>query len=135
MNVIVMLSNDNGMMFNERRQSQDSTLRQDVLNDSSGTTLWMNSYSKKQFTEEANNIIVDEKFLQKAQNGEYCFVENQELAPIADSIENLIVYRWNRDYPSDMTFDLDISSWVLISTIDFTGTSHEKITKEVWKHA
>lgn len=135
MNAIVMLSNDNGMMFNERRQSQDSALRQDVLNDSSDTALWMNSYSRKQFTEEANNIIVDEEFLQKAQNGEYCFVENQELAPIADSIENLIIYRWNRDYPSDTTFDLDMSSWVLINTTDFTGTSHKKITKEVWKHA
>jgi hypothetical protein len=45
-----------------------------------------------------------------------------------------VVYRWNRRYPGDVFFDLDVSAapWRCVETEEFVGSSHEKITKEVY---
>ena len=43
------------------------------------------------------------------------------------------LYKWNRDYPADFYFDIDYANdYKLETTLDFVGTSHEKITKEVY---
>lgn len=134
MKVIVMLDDANGMMFNKRRQSQDSVLRKDILSDSKDVTLWMNEYSSAQFTEDNANISVSEDFLNKASDTEYCLVENIHLSSYIEKINEIVVYRWNRMYPSDFKFDIQLEEpmWSMVSTIDFVGSSHDKITKEVW---
>ncbi len=137
MNVIVAIDDKCGMMFNKRRQSKDCELRIDLLEEAGMSKLWMNAYSYEQFMEEVGtNVCVDEDFVEKAESGEYCFVENIPLTEYKDRIERLILYKWNRVYPSDLKFDIDLSSgkWQLVSEEEFTGSSHEKITKEVWKH-
>jgi hypothetical protein len=48
-------------------------------------------------------------------------------------IEKIIVFWWNRHYPSDRKFDLDLSKWNKVSEEEFAGYSHEKITKEVYE--
>ncbi|MCR4943962.1 MAG: ribonuclease Z [Clostridium sp.] len=133
--VIVCLDNNNGMMFNNRRQSQDRILREHILNLTKGSKLYMNSYSYKQFSNDAasQNIIVDENFLFKASKEDYCFVENMPLAEHIESIEKIIVYKWNRDYPSDFTLDITIDNeWKLTQTEEFKGSSHDKITEEIY---
>ena len=64
MTVIVAIDDQNGMMFNNRRQSQDSILRKRILSISkNGGALWMNEYSAKQFaSENDSSIIVDNCF-------------------------------------------------------------------------
>ena len=47
--LIICLDDDNGMMFNHRRQSQDRELRKHLMTLTSGKKLWMNHYSAKQF--------------------------------------------------------------------------------------
>jgi len=44
------------------------------------------------------------------------------------------LFRWNRIYPSDVKFPikLDQGQWHRVSTEDFLGSSHEKITMEVY---
>ncbi len=81
MTVIVAIDNQNGMMFNNRRQSQDSILRKRILSISkNGGALWMNEYSAKQFASENDSpIIVDNDFLKKAKSEDYCFVENTDV--------------------------------------------------------
>ncbi|WP_444147788.1 hypothetical protein [Blautia stercoris] len=93
----------------------------------------MNEYSKKLFANltDAEVIRVDEAFLDKAQS--VCFVENQDIMPYLPKIDTFILFRWNRDYPADFFFTVDLSQWNLISTEDFEGTSHEKITMEVYE--
>lgn len=49
MKIIVCVDNQNGMMFNHRRQSQDRVLRKRILELTGGKKLWMNAYSQKQF--------------------------------------------------------------------------------------
>ena len=132
MKIIVCLDDRSGMLFMKRRQSQDRALRQRVLERTTGSVLWMNRYSEGQFSEGV--FRVDEQFLDKAGPGEYCFVENADILPYLNRIEEVIVYRWNRHYPSDVKFPVDVfcNKWILLETADFPGTSHDMITEEVY---
>lgn len=51
----------------------------------------------------------------------------------ARGAEELVLYRWNRSYPGDVTFPWPLTGWKLVETADFPGTSHEKITEEVYR--
>ena len=97
---------------------------QGLTNEFSGGRLFTN-------LTDINNIQVDEEFLDKSQS--ICFVENQDITPYLPKIDTLVLFQWNRDYPADFFFTVDLSQWNLISTEDFEGTSHEKITMEVYK--
>ena len=124
--MIVMLCVDDkyGMMFNCRRQSQDRVLRERMQKLTGGKPLWMNAYSKKQF-EDSSNICVSEEYLEHAETGEYCFVEDQDITPYAARIEKIILFRWNRTYPADAYFNFELlsSGWILKETEEFEGSS------------
>lgn len=121
------------MLFNGRRQSQDSVLRSKIIELSSGSTLRMNKYSGLQFSEYPN-ISISESFLSDSLNGDYCFIENVDI-PEVSAIEELYIFRWNRDYPSDHFFKLDIvgHGFKRSKKEEFTGSSHKKITLEIYK--
>lgn len=129
--VIVCVDDNKGMMFNHRRQSQDKKLREHILNMVSPSILWMNSYSKRQFLED-NRVVVDEAFLEKAAKNEYCFIENIDVTPYADKVEKIILFQWNRKYPADTFFPMNLSEWTFVESEDFAGDSHDKITKEIY---
>lgn len=135
MNIIICVDNRNGMMFNNRRLSSDSILRQDILKFLEDRQLWLNVYSAKQFATEISeyqNIFINDNFIQQANDDDYCFVENPDDL-INAKIGRIVIYRWNRDYPADKFFNIDISDRTLISTEEFAGSSHDKITKEVYE--
>ncbi len=134
MKLIVCLDDKNGMLFNRRRQSSDRVLRERILLLTESSRLWMNDYSAKQFEETTSHCCVDEDFLGKALSGEYCFVENVIPEEVYDRVEQLIVYRWNRVYPSDVTFPFErFSPWRLVNQTSFEGYSHPEITEEVYE--
>lgn len=66
--------------------------------------------------------------------GTIAFLENIPAAPYEDRIEKIILFWWNRKYPSDTWFDIDLEGggWKLSETREFSGSSHEKITEEVY---
>ena len=98
--VITCLDQKNGMMFNHRRQSQDSVLREHVAKLVANVPLWMNHYSASQFdTESIPNLNIDDAFLQEAAQGEYCFVEDAPLAPFEKWIERIVIFRWIAPIP------------------------------------
>ena len=122
-----------GMMFGGRRQSQDSVLRERIVQLSSKSRLWMNHYSEKQFQDtDATHINYSDEFVAEAVKGDFCFVEDLDVTTIEGNAEMIILYRWNRTYPYDMSFDINLSNWKLVETTDFEGSSHEKITEEVY---
>lgn len=131
--LIVCLDDDNGMMFNHRRQSQDRELRKHLMTLTSGKKLWMNHYSAKQFEEDYEQINVDDSFMLEAADGDYCFAEDIDAKQYEKWIEEIIVYRWNRKYPSDLQFSIPLNEqWKLKQTEEFVGSSHDKITVEVY---
>ena len=133
--LIACIDDKLGMLFNRRRQSQDRVLRKRILQLTNGKTLWMNEYSRKQFGDaELPQIMVSETFLQEAGKEDYCFLETLDPAPYEANLEQIILYRWNRIYPADLRFSIPLHDhgWKLVQTTDFSGSSHEKITEEVY---
>lgn len=137
--LIACIDDNKGMMFNRRRQSQDRVLRQHILDMVGDGKLWMDGYSGKMFAKDSDGsteerICVDEDFLNKASAGEYCFVEKDscgvDMFPDTANIESVVLYKWNRVYPADQYFTMDLSAWKLVETTEFPGSSHEKITEE-----
>ena len=132
MKLIVCLSDDNGMMFNHRRQSRDRVLTEDLLKSVGQSRLFVMPYSVSLFGENLPNLIVSEDPLNDAGERDFCFLETH--SPTSDkNVSELIVYHWNRHYPSDTPFLLDMTPFSLVSVTEFAGFSHEKITKEIWK--
>ena len=135
--LIAIVDDRNGMMFNKRRQSQDRILIKKVLSITHGQKLWMNLYSYKMFKnyDLEHQIYVDDDFLNKAKENDYCFVENQFICQYIDKISEIILFKWNRKYPGDFFFDIKLDSeWSMTCSEDFVGNSHEKITMEVYVH-
>ncbi|MGI6255154.1 MAG: ribonuclease Z [Acutalibacter sp.] len=133
MKVIVCLDDRNGMLFNHRRQSRDRQVIQDMVGNLGGKRLWISPFSEKLFQGMEDCVQMADSPLEIAGPGECCFVEDLSLDPWADRVESLIVYRWNRHYPGDKFLDLDLSGWRLVSREEFPGSSHQKITKEVYE--
>lgn len=131
MYVIVPVDNRMGVGFNGRRQSRDSVLNAYLLKLSQGKTLWMAPGSAALFSQ-ASGVRIDEDFLSQAESEDLCFVEGQCLLPHLDKIRGVVLCKWNRDYPADLFLDLDLKSWQLLHTEEFPGSSHEKLTIEVY---
>ena len=129
--LIVCVDDAGGLSFNRRRQSQDRALRARMLE--KWGRLWMNAYSARQFDPPPEGLRTAEDFLEQAGPGEVCFLETEDPAAWADRAEGLIVYRWNRKYPAGLYCTIDLSAWKLERREEFAGSSHEKITKEVYK--
>ena len=132
--IIVCLDNKDGMFFNGRRQSRDQAILPKILDIAKQSKLWMNAYTSRLFDGNAAGIYVDEHFMGRAQSGEYCFVENLDLSAFFDKIESVYVFRWNRQYPSDVKFPMELvpALWSKAIIDEFSGKSHERITLEVY---
>jgi len=133
MKLILCLDDHNGMFFCGRRQSSDRLVTAHILQTCEGQNLWMNSYSKKLF-KDAKNTLVSEQFLQLAGEDDFVFAENADVVQLLPQVRMLIIYRWNRVYPSDVKIHGQFPpiGWVCLNKVAFAGYSHEKITQEVY---
>ena len=125
MKLIICLDDKNGMMFNKRRQSKDIKITEKVNEILGNNLLHIHSYSSPIFPE----ATVCESF--ENVDG-FAFIENPDFI-IPEKIQELYIFKWNRHYPSDKKFKMDMSDFVLQSTEDFVGNSHETITLEIYK--
>ena len=123
MDLFVCLDDDNGMMFNNRRQSKDCIVRKRILERVGDGQIWMSEYSLGQFEE-------DVLLCQNKEEAEFVFAENPADV-IGLEFDRIIVYRWNRRYPGDVFFTIEGKK--LISTYEFQGNSHDKITEEIYR--
>lgn len=131
--LIVCIDENGGIAFNSRRQSQDKKLRDRILTITSDSTLLMNNYSREMFGDHSQ-IKTDEHFLDNALDGDYCFAEDIDVTPYEDKISKIVLYKWNRAYPSDLKFGISLSEgWKLVRSEDFQGNSHENITEEIYE--
>ena len=124
MKLIVCIDDKNGMLFNKRRQSRDKILIENVLELCKGEKLYTNDYSATLFPE--NSVAVRENF--DAVEKGFVFAENFMVDE--DKIQEIIIYKWNRVYPADTFFNISLDNWNLTETVEFVGSSHEKITRE-----
>ena len=131
--IAVCVDGRGGVMFNRRRQSQDRAQREDLLNFCAGRRLWIAPYSAALFGER-EEVRADEEFMDKAGDGEVCFVEDRPIAPYAEQIEAVVLYDWDRAYPADVHLDFDPAEagFMLAEEREFPGTSHERIIRKIY---
>ena len=143
MKLIICVDDNFGMMFNKRRQSQDRTLREKLIELCENSVLWMNEYSSNQFQNGIDTIVklkdeyncdvkVENEMISYAGADDYCFIENIDINDhIVNNTNEILLVKWNREYPSDMYFNKTyLDAFTLNDTITFTGYSHEEITIE-----
>ena len=78
-------------------------------------------------------LVIGYDILKKAGKEDFCFVEGKLPPEYEKNITQIILYRWNRKYPADIYFQIDLNRWKMTGSWDFTGSSHEKITKEIYE--
>ena len=135
MKIIVCLDDHGGMLFNFRRQSRDRVLISDVMSNLGSQKLYITEFSEILFSEYEGKYEIVEDFSNLTDENCACFVENVDVSPFIDSISEVTVYNWNRVYPRDFVFDINLEKegFSLMSSHEFKGYSHENIRKEVYK--
>ncbi len=132
--VAVCLDDELGMMFFGKRQTRDRVLCAEFLECEKDRKIYVNSFSSALFAD-AENLVISEEPLSDCGDGNIAFIENLDIKPHISDIVEFIIYRWNRCYPSDKKFDIDLKKekFELVSYYEFEGSSHENIRKEIYR--
>lgn len=125
--LIVCTDDKNGMMFNNRRQSRDALVIADLIQIVGQNKLYCSEYTAKLFDDFDFTPQICENF-NNLSDSSYVFIENPDDIP--KNITKIIKYLWNRHYPSDKKFNMN--GFKLESSCEFSGKSHEKITREIY---
>jgi hypothetical protein len=129
MTVIFCVDERGGLLFNNRRQSMDSILRERVLKIIGDAKLTCDEYTAKQFEDKSKlNIVTDENY----SDFEFVFAEKQNPILLLEKADKIYLYNWNRKYPFDKSLGELPKEFKLISSEDFVGSSHEKITEKIY---
>ena len=128
MTVYVCLDDRGGMLFNNRRQSRDQAVLEDIR-DSVPDVLTIDPFSEKLIRDAGIPCVIAGE---APEEGTHFFLEARPASEVTALASRLVIYRWNRHYPADVRFDADLSGFTLESTCQFSGKSHTSITKEVY---
>ncbi len=121
------------MTFNKRRQSRDRVVTEDIIKSAEGGRLVIAPFSAKLFPEGTALTVLDNP-LAEGEDSDTVFLEYGGLSGYEKRVTSMIIYRWNKLYPSDTKIDItpDMLGLKRISTEELPGYSHEKITKEIY---
>lgn len=132
MNLIFCIDEKGGMLFHARRVTSDRIVTERIL-DICKRDLWIAPYSRSLFPD-GLGLRVSENFLEQAGESEWCFVEAVDPAKYIGCAEHIVIFHWNRTYPSELKFSKENLKlgWELNHTEEFPGYSHQRITMEVY---
>lgn len=127
MTLYICLDDRNGLQFNKRRQSRDGAVLEDIRTHLTGPLL-IDPFSEKLIRDTQISYVLP------PETADDFFAENIPSEEVIKNTDRIIFYRWNRHYPSDIQWNPDLKAmgFVLRETSEFPGTSHEKITREVY---
>lgn len=128
--VFTCVDDNYGIAFNNRRQSRDCRINDVIFEMIGDSPLFVDAYSKRIFEED--KVTVKKEHLKNASVGDYCFAERDTLELYDKKISKLVLFKWNKVYPSDKRLMIDLSQRTLERKFDFEGRSHKIITCEVW---
>ena len=132
MKLFICVDDEGGMTFMGRRVSRDRAVLEDIAA-VSGEALTVFPFSERLFKDAGYLFRVVYCEADVADNG-CLFIEDRSPKSMLDRVDTLVIYRWNRLYPSDKKIDfcpLD-EGFTLAESLDMVGKSHEKITKEIY---
>lgn len=132
MKLIVCTDLNNGILFNNRRQSRDKLLIEHIYNLVGENKLWITEFSKNLFEEGKYNLFEIDN-IENIKEDDFVFIENYSPKILEEKLNEIILFNWNRNYPADLYFDISLDSWKLESEIEIEGSSHEKITQKIYR--
>lgn len=116
MKIIVCVGDNNAMLFHNRRISRDRAVIEDILRMVSQEVkkdgrarIWMNEYSSELFRTYSGDISVSERFWKKLAKRSIVLWKMCRSRKSKDKIQTVVLYRWNRKYPADIRFAIDLS--------------------------
>ena len=138
---IVCLDQEDGLLFNGRRQSRDRVVTEKILSMTEGKPLWMSAYSRRIFPEDAPVCVAEDlvgKLAEPARKDAEQVESAQEELERAVNLENemideWIVFRWKRVYPADVFLKFPADDWEKELIETFAGYSHEEIDLERYR--
>ena len=132
MKLFLCVDDEGGMTFMGRRVSRDIAVCSDIV-DMAEEKLTVLPFSERLFKDAGYSPRVITSY-DNIEDDDCLFIEDISPLDLLQKADTLIIYRWNRLYPSDRKFDLSPTDvgFSLASTLDLKGKSHEKITKEVY---
>lgn len=128
MTLYICLDDRCGLQFNKRRQSRDAAVLKDIRSRLSGNLL-IAPFSEKLIRE------AEIPYVLPPENAEDFFAEDIPSEELLAQTKKIVIYRWNRHYPSDIRWEPDLAGmgFVLKETAEFPGSSHDTITREVYE--
>ena len=131
MTLIFTLDNKNGTRCMGKRQSKDVVVADRIVMQAENLPLRMKHKSLKFFPCVPAHVRFLESFEELEEN-DICFAEEVVPSDVMARADRVIVFRWNRDYPSHVDDRVSLDGFVKQSTEDFRGHSHDNITMEVY---
>lgn len=136
---IVCLDQEDGLLFNGRRQSRDRVVTEKILSMTEGTPLWMSAYSRRIFPEDAPVCVAEDLVGKLAEpagenvgKASFCLIE-EAVDLENEAIDEWLVFRWKRVYPADVFLKFPEDSWEKELIETFAGYSHEEIDLERYR--
>lgn len=120
MKVIACVDNAMGLCFNHRRVSRDQVVIDQIQ---SLPVFYISVYSKKLYPK---GIVIDNANILSPKD---IYLIEDEI-PNEDDVNEIVLYQWNRDYPSDLKLSYQLENWRCIESVDFAGKSHDTITRK-----
>lgn len=132
MTIVICADKNGGTLFNNRRQSRDSKLIEDMVSLAQDKAIFASPYSEKLFSGVNCSLNLCENYLEAAKDSDICFAEKEDITPYLSKVDELVLYRWSKVYPADRFFDPESFGFRLKEKTDFPGSSHDSIDREVY---
>ena len=117
--VIICLDKRDGLSFGGRRLSRDAEIFRDIEKDFGAVAL-------------SNDISLD--FVKTRNDAPAVFCEVEIPDHCLECCERVIIYRFDRAYPFDVSLPEGFyDNFKLSQKTEFAGNSHDKIFKEIWE--
>lgn len=132
MKLIVFTDLNNGMLFNNRRQSRDKALIEHIYDFVGRNKIWITLFSEDLFKNKKYNLF-EINSIGEIGEDDFVFIENYSPKILEKRLNEIVLFNWNRAYPADLFFDISLEDWYLEDEIEIKGFSHEKISRKIYK--
>ena len=131
MKLILCVEENGGMAFHNRRVSKDRVQLENMMEEIKETPFYVSPYSAKMLEEYGFcGYVETTEPDQIAEEDAWYFCEFGEYEVLLPKVTEILLYQWNRRYPSNVAFDMQLlEDYEKTEETEFQGSSHDKITK------
>ena len=132
--IIFTLDDRNATRFHNKRQSRDAVVAKHIADTYKSVPIYIQKKSISFFDdlEDQPDFIIFDSITEVPKDAVVFMEEPVHSIDLFLWTENIHVFRWNRIYPSLITDRIDLTNFHKSVIQEFAGSSHEKITEEIY---